>query len=220
MAKFCKNCGMQLEDGSAFCPGCGAQMEGQAPPPEPQAQYAPPPPPEPQAQYAPPPQGQQQYAPPPQGQQQYAPPPQGQGGGFDKIKDAFTNTNDETAYIHPDDIAQNKMWGGLAYILFFLPLIGAPNSRYGRFHANQGLLFLIIWVIVTIVRSIVYTAVFYSALHTWTFYMNPGYIIANIIFVILFIFIAVIGIIGLINGFTGKAKELPFVGKFRIIKMK
>lgn len=224
MAKFCKNCGMQIEDGTMFCPGCGTKFEEQAPPaPEQQAQYAPPPPPPGQAQYAPPPPppGQGQYAPPPPppGQGQYAPPPQGQGG-FDKIKGAFTNTKDETAYIDPADIAANKMWGGLAYILFFLPLVGASHSRYGRFHANQGLLFLIVWVIVSIVRTIVYNSLFYSyVLGGWGMLLSPGYIIANIIFVILWIFVAVLGIIGLINGFTGKAKELPFIGKFRIIKI-
>jgi len=85
MAKFCKQCGAQLEDAAKFCPGCGTTIEAQAPPP--QQQYAPPPPqqqaPPPQQQYAgqaPPPQQQyappqQQYAPP---QQHYAPPPQQQ----------------------------------------------------------------------------------------------------------------------------------------------
>ena len=211
MAKFCKNCGMQLEDEAIFCPGCGTKMAA----PE-QQQYAPPPPPTGQQQYAPPPPppGQQQYAPPPPppGQQQYAPPPppQGQGEGFDKVKSAFTNTKDETASFHPDDIAQNKTWGGLAYILFFLPFIGAPNSRYGRFHANQGLLFLILWIIVAIVVQIVSWIFLFSA---WWLYFIP-----TIISVVLWIFVAIIGVIGLINGFTGKAKELPFIGKYRIIK--
>jgi hypothetical protein len=80
MAKFCKNCGQQLEDGAMFCAGCGTQMEQQA-------QYAPPPPPpappqEQQAQYAPPPAAPQTPA-PPQGQQvQYAPPPAPPQGGY------------------------------------------------------------------------------------------------------------------------------------------
>jgi uncharacterized membrane protein len=226
-----------MEEGAGFCPGCGtqvgepqqAQQEYSAPPPQPeQQQYAPPPPQPGQQQYAPPPPqpGQQQYAPPPPqpGQQQYAPPPgqqqyggqqgytpppQGQGGA-NKFKDVFLNTKDESMYIDPADIAQNKMWGGLAYILFFLPLIGAQGSRYGRFHANQGLLFLILWVIIVIIVNIL----------TWVFLFSAWYLffIPTIISVVLWIFAAVIGIIGLINGFTGKVKELPFIGKFRIIK--
>ena len=26
MAKFCQNCGTQIEDSQTFCPGCGAQQ--------------------------------------------------------------------------------------------------------------------------------------------------------------------------------------------------
>ena len=216
MAKFCKNCGAQLDDAAVFCPGCGSSIEQPAGQPvQPQQQYAPPPPPpQGQQQYAPPPppQGQQQYAPPPPGQQQYAPPPpQGQGEGFDKVKGAFTNTKDETASFHPDDIAQNKTWGGLAYIIFFLPLIGAPGSRYGRFHSNQGLLLLILGIIVAVVVQIL----------SWAFVLGGAwflFFIPTIISVVGWIFVVILFILGLMNGFTGKAKELPFIGKFRIIK--
>ena len=27
MARFCKNCGAQLDDVSVFCPGCGSAVE-------------------------------------------------------------------------------------------------------------------------------------------------------------------------------------------------
>ena len=89
MAKYCKHCGEELDEGGVFCPGCGATVEAPAaqPPADqyapPQGQYAPPPPEQyaqPQGRYAPPPQG--QYAPPPdqyaQPQGQYVPPMQGQ----------------------------------------------------------------------------------------------------------------------------------------------
>ena len=174
MAKFCRNCGMQLGDDAPFCPGCGTKQAETAQP----------------------------------GPQQYAPPPQGQNEGFEKIKSVFMNTKDETASFHPDDIAQNKTWGGLAYILFFLPLVGVPNSRYGRFHANQGLLFMILWIIVAVIVRIL----------LWIFLFSGLFFIQEIISAVLWIFVAIIGVIGLINGFTGKAKELPFIGKYRIIK--
>ncbi|MBQ9148957.1 MAG: DUF805 domain-containing protein [Oscillospiraceae bacterium] len=74
---FCKQCGSQYENGTAFCPVCGAatgeQAQAQPVYAQPQPQYAPPA----QPQYAPP---QPQYAPPqPQPyyqQPQYAPPAQ------------------------------------------------------------------------------------------------------------------------------------------------
>ena len=205
MAKFCKNCGIQLEENVGFCPGCGTKIEA-APLPEQPAYQAPPA----QGYAPPPPQGQQQYTPPPQGQQQYAPPPSGDQGFFDKVKNFFTNTPDETAYIDPADIAVNKTWGGLAYILFFLPFIGCPQSRYGRYHANQGLILLILWVILAIVGNII-SWIFIGI--SWRFMFIP-----SIIWVIIWIINVVFFIIGLMNGLTGKAKELPLIGKFRIIK--
>ena len=179
-----------------FCKNCGKQIEGGAafcPGCGTKVEQ--------QAQAAPPPApGQQaQYAPPP-GQQQYA-----------------------SDYIDPSDIAANKMWGGLGYIFFLIPLLGAQNSRYARFHANQGLLFLILWVIVAIITNIITFATIASISTGFWLYgggFGAAYVVGSIIRTILWIFVAIIGIIGLVNGFTGKVKDLPLIGKFRIIKMK
>ena len=98
-----------------------------------------------------------------------------------------------------DDVEANKVMAGLAYIIFFLPLIACPQSPFGRFHANQGLLLLILGVAGSTILSII-----------------P--IIGWILLPLLSIFVFVLGIMGLINGLNGKAKELPLIGKFRIIK--
>ena len=42
-----------------------------------------------------------------------------------------------------EDYTSHRISGGFGYILFFLPLVLCPQSRYGRFCANQGLLGLI-----------------------------------------------------------------------------
>jgi len=188
-------------------------QQGYAPPPPPPGQqgYAPPPPP-PGQQYGPPP-GQQGYAPPPPGQQ-YGPPPQqvNEDGFIGKIKGFLFNTKDETAYIHPQDIAQNKTMSGLAYIpiLFFLPLVACPQSQYGKFHANQGLMLLILVAILAIIGNVLSFA-FLGI--TWRFYFVM-YIIWAVIYVVDFGLI----ILGFYNAFTGRARELPLIGKFRIIK--
>ncbi len=44
----------------------------------------------------------------------------------------------------PADIEKNKTIAGLAYVLFFLPLIACPDSKFGRFHANQALLLVLV----------------------------------------------------------------------------
>lgn len=98
-----------------------------------------------------------------------------------------------------EDIQANKVVSGLAYFLFFLPLVICPNSRYGRFHANQALVLLIIGVVGSIVAGII-----------------P--ILNFIVYPIFSLAIVVWGIMGLINGLNGQAKELPLIGKWRILK--
>ena len=114
-----------------------------------------------------------------------------------------TNTNhtsEEVKDIYtPEDIEKNKVISGLAYILFFLPLLVCPESKYGRFHANQSLLLFITSIAGTIALSII-------PIIGWL--LLPFFSIAVLVF----------AIIGLINGLTGKGKELPLIGKFRLLK--
>ena len=109
-----------------------------------------------------------------------------------------------------EDIKQNKTMAGLAYILFFLPLIVCKDSKFGKFHANQGLLLLILSVVGYIAISIITTIL---ATITWRLF---GFI--SLLYSIYGLFILAIAIYGLVNGLNGKAKELPIIGKYRIIR--
>ncbi len=42
----------------------------------------------------------------------------------------------------------------LAYLIFFLPLVVVPDSEAGKFHANQGLLVLLLSIALSIVAMI------------------------------------------------------------------
>jgi uncharacterized membrane protein len=130
--------------------------------------------------------------------------------GANPLAGNILDTADETGNYDPADIEKNKAMGGLAYIIFFLPLVACPDSKYGRFHANQGLILLILGIAGAIV-----TSVLSSILHTIHWRMA---FISSLIYAIVWLCVAAIGIIGLINGFSGKAKELPLIGKFRLIK--
>ncbi|NLJ67605.1 MAG: hypothetical protein GX340_09920 [Clostridiales bacterium] len=98
-----------------------------------------------------------------------------------------------------EDIEKNKTMAGLAYILFFLPLISCPESGYARFHANQGLVLLIAGIAGNLILG-----------------MIP--IIGWILMPLFGIGVMILGIMGIINGFGGKAKRLPLIGKFNILK--
>jgi len=153
----------------------------------------------------------------------YGPPPQpvNEDGFIGKIKGFLFNTKDETAYIHPQDIAQNKTMSGLAYIpiLFFLPLVACPQSKYGRFHANQGLMLLILVGILAVVGNILAFAFWGGSLYSYGLGFYPRfYFVMYIIWAVIYIVDFGLIILGFYNAFTGRARELPLIGKFRIIK--
>ncbi|HHT67637.1 MAG TPA: hypothetical protein VJZ70_06240 [Limnochordia bacterium] len=98
-----------------------------------------------------------------------------------------------------EDVEKNKTMAGLAYLLFFLPLIVCPDSQYAKFHANQALLLWILGIAGSIILGLI-----------------P--IIGWILIPFFSILVFVLGIIGLVNGLNGKAKELPVIGKYTILK--
>lgn len=127
----------------------------------------------------------------------------GNGGFHEKIDNAvnaFKETANTTADYVPEDIASNKVVSVLAYlgILFIVPLVAAPNSPYAKFHANQGLLLFLFDIAVGIVALIPIIGWIVSAV---------GGVIS-----------LVLTILGIVNAVKGQAKELPIIGKYRIIK--
>lgn len=117
----------------------------------------------------------------------------------------LNNTNDYTSQFDRGDIEQNKVLAFFSYlgILFIIPLIAAPNSKYAKFHANQGLVLFIVEIAVSIVSGIISGII-------WAIGSLIGSLAGLIVFVL--------AIIGIINAVTGKAKELPIIGGIRIIK--
>jgi uncharacterized membrane protein len=114
------------------------------------------------------------------------------------MTDFNAGTNQVTAFT-PEDIESSKVMAGLACILFFLPLVVCPDSPFGRYHANQGLLLLLLGMGGSVVLSII-----------------P--IIGWMLLPIFALGVFILGVMGLINGFTGKGKALPIIGKYQLIK--
>lgn len=115
------------------------------------------------------------------------------------------------------DAQNNKLVAVLAYCfcLFFIPLVAAKDSKFAHFHAVQGFNVFILWLIDIIVFSIISNAVLWNpfSLGAW-----GAWGIVSILSTIVGILIAVLAIIGIINALKGEMKELPVVGKWRIIK--
>jgi len=99
----------------------------------------------------------------------------------------------------PVDVEKNKVMGILAYIIFFIPLLAAKESKFAMYHANQGLVLFLLGVAVSIVGSII-----------------P---ILGLVIILPIGYLAwlVLAIIGIINASKGEMKVLPVIGKIRTI---
>lgn len=119
----------------------------------------------------------------------------------------FNNTKDSTSEFDPNDIQQNKVMAILAYLswLVLIPLFAAKESKFARYHCNQGIMLaiaeIIVWVIFGILSIIPYVGWFFIVLN-------------SLISLVCLVF----AVTGIINAANGKAKELPFIGKFNILK--
>ncbi len=112
----------------------------------------------------------------------------------------------------PEDIEKNKTMAILAYIFWLIPLLAANQSKFAKYHTNQGLVLWICVVALWIVISII------TAILPWSFLFSFA-IIFTLIWLVVWIFAIVCVIIGIINASKGEAKPLPVVGKlFTIIK--
>ena len=119
----------------------------------------------------------------------------------------FKNTKDTTKDFFPDDIKNNNSMAALAYLswLVLIPLIFAKDSPYARYHVNQGLVLAIAETIGIMAFNIV----------AWVPFMGFVAVPAEIIFGLLCLILAIIGII---NAVDGRARELPIIGSVRIFK--
>ncbi len=102
----------------------------------------------------------------------------------------------EQMVFDPKDVEDNKIIAALSYlgILVLVPLLAKKDSPYCQFHAKQGLVLLIAWIVIGVVSVI------------------P--VLGWIIGILGSIFLLILFIVGLVNSLSGQAKELPLIGQF------
>ncbi len=99
-----------------------------------------------------------------------------------------------------EDINENKTMAILAYILFFVPLLAARESKFAMYHANQGLVLFLAAMAVNLIGSLI-------PVIGWFFIVLLGNLAA-----------IVLAVLGIVNAYRGEAKPLPLVGWIKIIK--
>jgi uncharacterized membrane protein len=127
----------------------------------------------------------------------------------DPLKDMM---NTPETQFEPADVEANKVMGILAYIwlLFLVPLLAAPDSGFARFHANQGLVLFITSVILGVAGGITSTILGFMPIF--------GGFLAEMIGLAIWAVGIIFMVIGIVNAANGKAKELPIIGKFKLLK--
>lgn len=175
---FCHNCGTHLADGAAFCANCGSPQNA-AKPQQPNYQ-----------QY-----NQQNNQ---QTYQQAAPQDE---NSFKKLFDTPDHTNE----LDRKDISQNNIMAIFCYLglLVLIPLFAVKNSRYCRFHSNQGLVSIILSASIGLISWLL------GGLVHWVF---------NILTAPVALAILALQVLGIIYAIQGKARELPIIGKIKLLK--
>lgn len=129
----------------------------------------------------------------------------------------ITNTADTTAEFDQNDIQKNKLMAVLSYlgILVLIPILAAKESRYARYHANQGLILWIANMISSVVFGILgFIGGFIAGLTQISLIATLVSLLSWVVSIVFFVLM----ILGIINAVTGKAKELPVIGKFKLLK--
>ena len=105
----------------------------------------------------------------------------------------------------PEDLERNRFRGGLGYIVFFIPLIACPDSKLGRYCANQGLILTVLILLASLLGAVLAGIPWIG----WLFRLAGG-----------------LADLALVTGgilcyaqlmTTGRVIELPFVGGLRLL---
>lgn len=132
----------------------------------------------------------------------------------------LNQTADTSSEYDAKDIADNKLMAILAYfgILWLIPYFARKESKYVQYHCKQAFTLFLVGIAYTVLsmvlRAIIKTPHYYYGVYYGSY--TPGWV--STILWLISIPIFILSIIGIINVVNGRAKELPIIGKFKIMK--
>jgi uncharacterized membrane protein len=112
---------------------------------------------------------------------------------------------------NPADVDKNKVFAILAYlgILVLVPLLAAKESRFARYHTNQGLVLFLAAIVCGFAGAILsFMLAFVPVIGR----------IACLIWPAIWLSTLVLAVMGIINAAGGKCQPLPVIGQFKLIK--
>ncbi len=98
------------------------------------------------------------------------------------------------------DVNDNKALAAIGYvfILCFIPLLMAKDSKYAQFHAKQGLVLFIVEVILMVVSNIL----IFIPILGW------------FVMMVLYLAVVVASIVGILKALEGEMWEMPVLGDY------
>lgn len=135
----------------------------------------------------------------------------GKGASQTSSWEQAVQTRDLSGGFSTEDVEQNKLLAVLAYfsVLVILPILLGKESKYARFHANQGLVLLIVtmgWQFVSVMLNLAFDRYWWQL----RFMLS----MTGVVYLLLLVLFC----IGVVNALNGKAKELPLIGGLRILR--
>lgn len=146
----------------------------------------------------------------------------------DKAKETvekIMDTKDDTSDHDKDDIESNKGMAIISYLgpLCIIPFLTSKNSKFAKYHAKQGLNLFIAELTFSIISYFLKSLVqipkmcnFYRDLQMECGSVTPFWLTLPLSLGELIL--ACISLIGIVYACQGKAKELPLIGKIKIVK--
>jgi Predicted membrane protein len=124
----------------------------------------------------------------------------GYNQGGNDYNSGYTPNSTYTSEFDPRDIEDNRVISILCYfgLLLLIPLLARPYSQYVKYHANQGIVLLIL--------LIASEAIMIIPILGWI-----AGLVGNI-------FCLICLILGIINTLNGQAKPLPIIGQYQILR--
>ncbi|MBR5021673.1 MAG: hypothetical protein IKY18_00500 [Oscillospiraceae bacterium] len=113
-----------------------------------------------------------------------------------------------------EDLKGKKFTACLAYLFWFavIPMIYSTESKFIKYHANQGFVLATVETIYIIIMVIV------SKLVLWPFSRAASLLVETTMFMVFVGVFGMLSLIGIFNVIRGKEKPIPTFGHIKLLK--